>query len=69
MKTNPDFWSTTECTKTIGSAALYQVQNQLDLYTCEEIQKYLKEKYGLGTFNLSLPFKFTPLENELQQSR
>lgn len=35
----------------------------LDAFSCEEIQKYLKDKYGLGVFNLSLPFKFTPDEN------
>lgn len=38
----------------------YQVKNQLDLYTCEEIQAYLKERYNLGVFNLSLPFHYIP---------
>lgn len=38
------------------------VQNQLDLYSCEEIQRHLKNKYGLGVFNLNLPFKFIPSE-------
>jgi len=32
--------------------------------SCEEIQKYLKEKYNLGTFNLSLPFHYMPKDED-----
>ena len=39
-----------------------QVQNQLELFSCEEIQKYLKGKYGLGVFNLSHIFMYKPME-------
>lgn len=39
-----------------------EVAIHLEDFSCEEIQNYLKEKYGLGTFNLNYVFMYKPTE-------
>lgn len=51
--------------KTTSSKLHYtQVQNQLDLFSLQELQKHLKEKYKMGTYNLKLGFFYKPEDND-----